>query len=145
MILIALLMMQTAPAADAQALAREIAGTGSLVRLLPTVAAKETEELAKDTPGLTPAEIGTLKETAAVVQAQARERLIAAMAPTYAAKLTPEQMRAVLAFEASPAATAKRDADMAATIAAASVLGGYDYKGSVMAEFCKKTGKGCRK
>ena len=143
MILIAMLLQAATPAPDTAELGRRMAEGSALAQLLPMVAMKETGDLAKDHPELSAADVAALRATGTTVMEAARQRLIAALAPTYAAALTPDQMRAIVAFEAGDAARARRAADLPALMGAAKVLDGFDYKGEVMKAFCDETGKAC--
>ena len=143
MILIAMLLQAATPAPDTAELGRRVAESSTLAQLLPMVAMKETGDLAKNHPELSPADQVALRTTGTKVMEAARARLIAALAPTYAAALTAEQMRAIVAFEASDAAKARRAADLPALMGAAKVLDGFDCKGEVMKAFCAETGKAC--
>lgn len=145
MILTALLLLQAAPApaADTADLSRRVADTSTLAELLPMIAMKEAGDLIKDHPELSAEEQAALRTTATEVMTAARTRLIAALAPTYAGALSPDQMRAIVAFEEGDAAKARRAADLPALMGAAKVLEGYDFKKEVLTSFCAKTGKAC--
>ena len=133
------------PTPEAEALGRRLAATGALETLLPAVAAKETEDLIAQHPELSEAERQTLRATGREVAATLRDRLVDAFGPEYAATLSVEDLRALVAFAESPAARHYRDAEPGVLTRAAPKLGGIDFGGTLRKSFCAKTGKLCPK
>ena len=145
MIAVALLLLAAEPSADALALGRELAETGTLAAVLPLVQAKETEELIANNPDLNAAERDKLRDVARQTFRQGRERIMAATARAYAERLSVEDLRALAAFQNSGAARRYREAMPEAIAAAMQASGPMDYKGDVLKAFCKETGKLCDK
>jgi hypothetical protein len=133
------------PSPEALALGRQLAESGSLAALLPLIQAKETEELVAANPELSAPEKAQLRAVAARTFAAGRERLMAATANAYAERLSVEDLRALVAFEKSPAAGRYRAAMPAAIAATMQAVGPMDFKGDVLEAFCKETGKLCGK
>lgn len=132
-----------AAAPDAETLGRTLATQGTLGTLLPLQAAKEADELVAAHPELTPAEAAKLRAIAAATADAASERLFAAVGHRYATTLTLADLRALTAFNASPAAVRYRAAQPAAIVAGMTALAGYDFKKTTLTAFCAATGKAC--
>lgn len=141
--LIAMVMAQTAPSAAAEALGVRLAQTGTLAALLPTIIAKDREELIAAHPELSDADKAALRATADDVAKAATDRLTAAIGHGYATRLSIEDLRALVAFNESAAASHWREATPGAVMDAMSAMGGLDLRASASKAFCKKTGKLC--
>ncbi|HTI31786.1 MAG TPA: DUF2059 domain-containing protein [Sphingomonas sp.] len=145
MILATLALLAAAPSAEAERLGIEVAKLGTLASLLPIVTAKEAEELVAEHPELGDSEKRDLRDTARRVANEARERLMRLTGHAYATRLSEGDMRAILAFDASPAGRAYRAAIPPAIVETVQNAGKVDYKGDVLAAFYAKTGKACPK
>lgn len=141
----AALMAQGAPSADSEAetLGRRLAEAGTLAALLPTIAAKEREELVAEHPEWNAADKAALRETADIVAKAGIERLMAATGHAYAARLSVEDLRQLVAFNESPVAKRWRDATPGAIMEAMGKVGTLDFKGDTRKAFCGRTGKLC--
>jgi hypothetical protein len=141
--LVAILMAQTAPGAEAEALGLRLAQTGTLAALLPSIAAKEREDLVAAHPELSDADKATLRATADDVANAGMSKLSAAIGHGYAARLSIDDLRALVAFNESPAAQHWREATPGAVMQAMAAVGELDLGKNTRAAFCKKTGKLC--
>lgn len=141
--LIGLLMAAAAPSAEAEALGRRLAETGTLSALLPLAARKETEELIAAHPELDDADKAALRAVAAETARGGMDKAVAASGHAYAAALPIEDLKALVAFNESAAARRYRAAQPQAIAATMQALAGLDFKKDVMAAFCARTGKGC--
>jgi hypothetical protein len=140
-----LLLAVASPSQDALAVSRQIAETGDLVSLLPMIQAEETKELIEEHSELSEAEKSALRATSQRVFEAGRDRLVGAIAQAYADRLSIEELRAIAAFENSPAAKRYRAVTPSAIQAAIQSIGEPDFKGDVLKAFCKETGKLCPK
>lgn len=144
MLTIALMLLQaTAPSAEAEALGLRIAETGTLAQLAPMLARSDTEALVRDHPELDAADQAILRATAEATAAAAIARINVEMGHGYARTLDLATLRAVAAFNASPAAAAYRAAIVPVTAATMARIGELDFKKEALAAFCAKTGKAC--
>jgi hypothetical protein len=131
------------PTPEALALGRQVAESGTLAALLPLVIAKDTEDLIGDYPELSDAEKAAFRATAAQVARDGTDRLMTAMGRAYAEKLSIEDMKAVIAFNRSPAAVHWKAATPAAVLGAMQGMGGLDFKKDARLAYCKQSGKAC--
>jgi hypothetical protein len=141
--LIAIVMAQTAPSAEAEALGVRLAETGTLAALLPAVVARDREEMITAHPELSDADKTALRATADEVAKAGIARLTAAIGHGYAAKLSVEDLRALVAFNETPAARHWREATPAAVMQALAVVGDMNFQADTRKAFCAKTGKLC--
>lgn len=142
-LLIALLMAQTAPSAEAESLGVRLAQTGTLAALLPAVTAKERDSIIAAHPELSDAEKATLASTADELAKAAIDKLTAAIGHGYASRLSVEDLRALVAFNEGPAAQHWREATPGAVMAAMQSVGEMHLTEETLAAFCTKTGKLC--
>jgi hypothetical protein len=84
-----------------------------------------------------------LRATARAVASTSAERLFAAEGRAYAAELSIDDLRALVAHAESDAAKRMRAAQPKVIAATMQSVGGIDYKKDVLAAFCAKTGKAC--
>ena len=91
------------------------------------------------------AEQEKLRATAARVFESGRERLMDAEARAYVEKLSVEDLRAVAAFQTSDAGKRQRAAMPSVIADTMQRVGKLDFKGDVVAAYCKDTGKLCDK
>jgi hypothetical protein len=106
---------------------------------------KETEELVAAHPELSAAEKTQLRATAKRTYEAGRERLMQAEAQGYAKRMSLEDLRAAIAYQRSPAGTRYRAAVPGVIVDTMQIVGKMDFKGDVVAAYCKKTGKLCGK
>jgi hypothetical protein len=137
-------ILTATPDPAAEALGRELAGTGTLAALAPLQARAETEELIAAHPELTPTDQAQLRALAAKTAAAGTERLLGALGHAYAMRLSKADLAAAVAFERSPAAQRMRAAVPFTIAATMQAVGKMDFKADVRAAFCKDTGKLCR-
>lgn len=140
---IPLLLAAAAPSAEALALGREIAESGTMASLIELLQAKETDELVESHPELSDADKARLRVTARTVYERGRERLMQATARAYAERLSLADMRKVVAFQKSRAGRAYNGAIPAVISATVESVGDMDFKGDVIAAYCKETRKLC--
>ena len=133
------------PAPEALQLGRRIAETGTLAAILPMIQQKETEELVAAHPELDAADKARLRGTAKRVFDVGRERLIQAEAQAYARHMNVRDLRALVAFQSSPAGKRYRAAVPRVIADTAKLIGKADFKGDVLVAYCKETGKLCSK
>lgn len=135
------------PGPEANALALELARSGTLASLLPLIAAKETGELIAAHPELTAAEQARLRAVAQATLEAGSARLFAATAREYARRLTLADLRQQVAVARLPSSQRLRQAQPAAIVGAMTVMGeggaGFDFKRDTLAAFCRETGKAC--
>jgi hypothetical protein len=145
MILTTLALLAATPTAEAERLGVEVAKTGTLATLLPILAKKEAEEMVTDHAELSDAEKAELRSTAMRVADAKGAVLLQLTGKAYAKRLSEDQMRAVIAFEASAAGRAYRAAIPGAIVETMQGAGQLDFKKDVLAAFCTKTGEACPK
>jgi hypothetical protein len=133
------------PSAEALKLGRQIAETGTLATVLPLVQQKETEELIAAHPELNAAGKARLRATARRVYETGRERLMQAEARAYAQRLSIGDMRTVIAFQSGAAGKRYRAAIPGVIADTMRQIGKMDFKGDVLAAYCKETGRLCAK
>ena len=143
--MILLLAAATAASAspEAERLGRELASSGALETVLPAVAAKETDEVVAAHPELSAAERGMLRDTARIVAAGERERMIDVFGPLYASTLSLADLRALTAFNRTLAAHNYREAVLKVTLQGLTSIGRVDFKGDLAKAFCARSGKLC--
>jgi hypothetical protein len=133
------------PDAEAEALGKRLAAAGGLAALIPLVIEKDLADLAGEDPALTPDEKAQLL---AIGRARGREglgRLTDALGHGYATRLSPAELRALVATAESPAARQLRAVEPFVIVGALQALGGLDLKKETAEAFCKQTGKLCRR
>ena len=146
MVMIAWLLAAAAqPSAEALRLGRQLAETRTLATILPLVQQKETEELVAAHPELSAAGKDLLRSTAQAVYRQGRDRLMQAEAVSYARTLSISDLRSAVAFQNSPSGKRYRAAIPQVIADTMRQLGRMDFKGDVLAAYCKETGKLCGK
>ncbi|HEX8300014.1 DUF2059 domain-containing protein [Sphingomonas sp.] len=143
MLLYALALLAPDPTPEALALGKRLAETGTLAAVLPMIMAKETEELVAQHPEYSEADKAALRAAAADQGKAGVDRLMTATGRAYAAKLSVEDLRMLVAFNESEAGKRWRAATPGAIVAAMGEVGNLDFKGDARKAFCAKTGKGC--
>jgi restriction endonuclease Mrr len=142
--LIVLAAALLAPAsAEAENLGRRLAAAGTLETMIPLLTAKEAGEIAAAHKELSDDERRLLLETGREVSGKMRTRLVAALGHEYAASLSIEDLRALVAAAETPAARRYREAVPGVTMRAIGGLGKVDFAAELSAAFCAKTGKLC--
>jgi hypothetical protein len=144
---IALLLAAAAaqPSAEALALGKELAAHGTLAALLPMMEVKEVGELVADHPDLSAADQAKLRVAADQVFQGGRDRILTAEGTAYARTMSVEDLKAALGFYRSPAG-GRFEAALPKVIGeTATNMGKVDFKGDVLAAYCKQTGKLCAK
>lgn len=136
-------LLLVAGSPEAEALGKRLAEAGTLATLLPMVAQKEAEEMIADIPDLTDAEKQMLRDISAETARAGLDQVTTQMGAVYAQKMTVAEMRAIVAFNDSPAAQKHRALQPEVIAASVAALGPVDHKGSTLKAFCAKTGKGC--
>lgn len=143
--IIAMLIAAAAPSAEALTLSQEVAEGGMLATILPVLQKKETEELIDAHPELSAAEKARLRATSERVYATGRKKLMDADARAWASHLDIADLRAIAAFQRSEAGKHYRSAIPQVVAATMQSAGTFDFKGDVLAAYCKDTGKLCAK
>jgi len=147
MSLLLALALLTAPAADptpeALALGVRLAETGTFSSLIPNIVAEEREKLVAKFPELSDADKAALRATADETGKAQTDRLMQAMGRRYAETLSIEDLRALVAFNESPAAQRWRAATPGAILGAMEAVGDPNFQENARKAFCKKTGKAC--
>ncbi|WP_324806407.1 DUF2059 domain-containing protein [Sphingomonas sp. LY29] len=142
---LAMMAMVAEPSGEALRLGREVAERGMLMSILPTMQAKETEDLVAEHPDWSDADKAALRATAATVYAETREKLIAADARAYAEHLSIEDLREIAAFARTGASQRMRAAMPKIIISTMAGAGAVDYKGDVRKRLCKERPALCPK
>ena len=145
MVIALLLAAAAQPSAEALRLGWQLAETGTLATVLPLVQHKETEELVAAHPELSAAGKDLLRSTAQAVYRQGRDRLMQAEAVSYARTLSISDLRSAVAFQNGPSGKRYRAAIPQVIGDTMRQLGRMDFKGDVLAAYCKETGKLCGK
>jgi hypothetical protein len=146
MVILLVLAAATAqPSQESLRLGRELAESGTLATLLPLVQQKESEELVASHPELSAGEKAKLRATAKRVYESGRDRMMESEARAFAKRLSVADLRVLVAFQRSAAAKRYRANTPEVIAAMMQALGTMDYKGDVLAAYCKETGKLCGK
>ena len=132
------------PSPEAEALGKQVAETGTLAAVLPMIVAKDREQLVAEHPELSDADKAALRASADAAAATAIDRLLTAIGHGYAQKLSVGDLRAVVAFNTSPAAKRWREATPAALMGAMGEIGDINLQQAALKDFCAKTGKLCK-
>lgn len=141
--LMALILAAAEPTLEAKLLGRELAEAGTLNGLLTLLEEKETADLIAENPRLSDADKAALKASAHRTFVAGRARLMAETGRAYAERLTIEELRALVAFNRTPAAARYRAATPGVIAATMQAVGPMDFKADVRANFCKESGKLC--
>ena len=148
-VLILALLLQAAspvgPSPEAVVLGRRLAESGPLAAIAPLLIARDASELADEDPTLTASERQQLLDLAGAKGKAGLARLIAALADTYAKRLSIADLRILVAQNENPATVRWRAAEPAAFEEAMKALGPIDFKGETAADFCRATGKLCHR
>jgi hypothetical protein len=139
------LAAQTAapPSAEAEALGRRVAESGTLASLFPLLIAQDTEELVKQHDELDAAGKAKLRAVATATAKAALDRLFGTMGHEYALRLSVADLKALVAFNDGPAAKAWRAAEPQVIIAAKKTIDGFDLKKESWTAYCKSPGVAC--
>ncbi len=124
-------------------LAREIASHSLLATIGPLQTQAEVEAILTDAPDLTEQEQASLRAIGRERADALGKAALEAEAQALAAALPMEDLRAIAAFERSPAAANHRAAAPTVMAAVMEELAGVDYKREVKRSFCERTGKLC--
>lgn len=148
MILAALLLQAAAPTVPAPSgealdLGKRVAASGMLARMIPQIGDKEAGEIIAEHPELTATDQAQLRQMAVSKAVEGRDKLVEAMGTAYARQLSIDDLKAIAAFNESSAAQRLKEVEPEAIQAAVSVMSGFDYKGTVLKDFCARTGKAC--
>lgn len=131
------------PTAEAEALGRRLAEGGTLGALLPLMIAKDTADMLAAHPELSAADKETLRAIAKDQAAAGMERLMNAEGHAFAAALSVDNMRVLVAAAESDAAKRQRAALPRVIMATMTAADGLEFKRDTLAAFCAKTGKAC--
>jgi hypothetical protein len=133
------------PSAEAERLGRELANHGTLAALLPLMKTQAVNDLVAAHKELSAADQGQLRETADRVFNQGRDRILIATGHAYAKALSVNDLRRIVAFYRTPAAARFQAALPDVIGGTVAGMGKMDFKGDVLAAYCKETGKLCGK
>lgn len=136
-------MAAAAPTAQAEALGRRVAETGTLAALLPLLIARDTAELVGQHPELDDAGKAKLRAAAAATAKSAMDRMLGAVGHEYALRLSVADLTALVAFNDSPAAAAWRKAEPQVIVATMKTIDGFDLKKESWAAYCRSPGVTC--
>lgn len=137
------LAAQTAPSAEAEALGRRVADTGTLASLFPLLIAKDTEELVGQHPELDDAGKAKLRAAAAATAKVGMDKILGAIGHEYAVRLSLADLKALVAFNEGPAAKAWRAAEPQVITATMKTVDGFDLKKESWTAYCKSPGVTC--
>ena len=135
----------TQPSTEALRLGRQIAENGNLAAILPLVEEKEAGDLVAAHPELGAKSQAELRATAKRVYEADRTRLMKAEAESFARKLSMSDLRSLAAFARSSAARRLQSVMPQVVADTMQQIGQIDFKGDVLAAYCKETGKLCGK
>lgn len=135
--------MMAAPTAEAEALGRRVAETGTLAALLPLLVAKDTNELVAQHPELDDAGKAKLRAVAAATAAIGRERVLGVVGHQYAIRLSIPDLKALAAFNESAAAKAWRAAEPLVIAETMLTIDGFDLKKEAWTAYCAGAGVTC--
>ena len=141
--LIAILMLAAGPSAEAERLGHEIAGKGTLAALLPMMKLQQISELMLAHPELSAAEQTKLREIAEREFTAGQARIFAAEGQGYATALSLPDLRAIAAYQRSPAARRMRAAMPKVIGGTMRAMQGLDFKDDVAKAMCAETKKLC--
>ncbi|MEO5494939.1 MAG: hypothetical protein ABIR08_13045 [Sphingomonas sp.] len=136
-------MMAEAPSAEAEALGRRVADTGTLASLLPLLIAKDIEELIGQHNELDDAGKAKLRAAAAATARTGMERMLTAVGHEYALRLSVDTLKALVAFNEGTAAKAWRAAEPQVIVATMKTIDGFDLKKESWAAYCRSPGVSC--
>ncbi|WP_085809929.1 hypothetical protein [Sphingomonas sp. TZW2008] len=134
----------SAPSPAAVVMGARLARTGSIMALLPLVAAKDTDDLVAAHPDLSPTEQARLRATARTTLAAGMARIETAFGTAYAKRLTPGELTALVAAAERHEQQRLRAVQPMVMAEAIASLGTLDFKKDVAAAFCRDTGKLCK-
>lgn len=132
-----------APTGERATLGRRLAELGEFNAVTGAMGRAEVEAMARETPDLSDAERVRLRAVGTEVLAAGRARVLAQVGDAYARQFTLPQLRAIVAFLASPAGRAYVGALPRLLPAIAAAMQGVDLRRDVRAAFCRETGKLC--
>lgn len=132
-----------APSAEAEALGRRVAETGTLASLFPMLIAQDTEELVKQHDELDDAGKARLRAVASATAKAAMDRLLGTMGHEYAVRMSLADLKALVAFNEGPAAKAWRAAEPQVIIATKQTIDGFDLKKESWTAYCRSPGVTC--
>jgi hypothetical protein len=136
-------MMAETPSAQAEALGRRLADTGTLAALLPLLVGKATQELMAEHADLDDAGKARLRATAATTARTATDRMLGAVGHEYALRLPVDTLKALVAFNEGPAARAWRTAEPQVIVATMQTIDGFDLKKEAWTAYCNSAGVTC--
>ena len=136
-------MPAAAPSAEAEALGRRIASTGTLASLLPLLIGKATADLMAEHPELDDAGKAKLRAVAAATAKPATDRMLAAVGHEYALRLSLADLKALVAFNEGRAARAWRAAEPQVIVATMETVDGFDLKKEAWTVYCASAGVTC--
>lgn len=131
------------PLAETLALARRVAVHDDFLALVQMTGAAQIQGIEHGLGELTPAEKSKVESIGAAKLAEGASRVVDKMALAYAAKLTPNELRAAATFLESPAGEAYSKRLLAVLPALGEGMKGFDFKREVLAETCAQIKKGC--
>ncbi|QDZ06698.1 DUF2059 domain-containing protein [Sphingomonas panacisoli] len=139
------LAAQTAPApsAEAEALGRRVAESGTLASLFPLLIAQDTEELVKQHEELDDSGKAKLRAVATATAKAALDRILGAIGHEYATRLSVADLKSLVAFNDSPAAKAWRAAEPQVIVATKKSIDGFDLKKEAWTAYCQSPGVKC--
>ena len=131
------------PSAEAMDLARTISRNSLIAAIFPAQSKAEIESILRTNPDLTAEEQATLRRISAREADAMLARFVEADARAHARRLSVEELRAIAAFEVTPAAASRRAAMPFIVADAMATLGTFDFGRGVRRAFCAETGKLC--
>ncbi len=132
-----------APSPEAEELGRQVALNGVFANLFPVVGKKEIEELVARHPELNAADKDKLRTIGNGWIDATLAAMAGVMGREYARAMSVDDMKAMIAFARSDAGKHWQAAEPAVITAVIKQLDGKDFKGEVIADFCRQTGKLC--
>ncbi|MBA3810931.1 MAG: DUF2059 domain-containing protein [Caulobacteraceae bacterium] len=131
------------PENDALALGRQLADTGDFQALLKTGAEVQIGELQRDTPGLSAADKEQVARIGRATMEAARARIVEKLGAVYARAFGLPDLKAMVAFFASPAGKAYAGRYATTLPELAKTLQGFDFKRETLRAVCSETRKAC--
>ena len=130
------------PSAETMALARKVAARDDFFVMIETAASSQIGQIETGLGDLTPEQKVKAEAIAKAKLADGMNRIVDLMAEAYAARFTPDQLRAIDTFLQTPAGAAYSQR-LISLLPTLQNLKGFDLRKDTLAETCAQIGKGC--
>ena len=131
------------PSAATLALARQVAAGDDFLALVQLDAGSKIQSVERELGDLTPAEKAKVEAIGAAKLAEGSARVIDKMAVIYASVFTPDQLKTLAAFLATPAGKVYSGRLIKVLPGLGEGMKGFDFKREVLRDTCAQIQKGC--